>query len=146
MNELKDKKNLKGCIFLNRSYVRWQHALVLDLKERYGVNKWCAYGYGKMAYEINKIQKDVNYEPLLIDDFLFIEAKDEVVDEEYLNQKEKEYCHPYWWQEFINDRFTSINWPRQFYPKFNPTLNHYQIKQQFQLRIKKIEKSFSKDT
>ena len=100
MTNSKDKKKLKGCIFLNRSYVRWQHALALDLKERYGVDEWCAYGYGKGAYEINKTQKDINYEHLLIDEFLFIEAKNEVVDEEYLNQKEKEYGHPYWWQEF----------------------------------------------
>ncbi len=133
------QKKLTGCIFLNRSYVHWQHALVLDLQKRYGVDKWCGYGYGRAAYEINDHQKDINYEPLLIDDFLSLEAKDEVVDLEYLKAKEKEYGHPNLWQEFINDRFTSINWPRQFYPRFNPTLNHYEILQQFQLRIKKIE-------
>jgi hypothetical protein len=138
------KKITRGCIFLNRSYVRWQHALVLDLKNRYGVDKWCGYGYGQAAAEINQTQKEINYEPLLIDDYLFIEAQDEIVDEEFLNTKEKEYGHPYWWQEFINDRFTSINWPRQFYPVFNPTLTHYEIKQQFQYRIKKIEEMFDK--
>lgn len=144
MIEKNGKKITTGCIFLNRSYVRWQHALVLDLKNRYGIDKWCGYGYGQMASEINKSQKDIVYEPLLIDDYLFIEAQDEKVDEEFLNQKEKEYGHPFWWQEFINDRFTSINWPRQFYPKFNPTLNHFQIKQQFQLRVKKIEEMLDK--
>ena len=145
MTNSKDKKKLKGCIFLNRSYVRWQHALALDLKERYGVDEWCAYGYGKGAYEINKTQKDINYEHLLIDEFLFIEAKNEVVDEEYLNQKEKEYGHPYWWQEFTSDRQTSVNWPRQFYNDFNPILNHYQIKQQFQIRIREIEKMLDEE-
>lgn len=141
MNNLSiDKsKKLRGCLFLNRSYVRWQHALALDLKERYGVDEWCAYGYGKLASEINDIQKDIHYSQLLIDDFLAVEAKNEIVDQDFLNQKEKEYGHPYWWQEFTADRFISINWPRQFYPVFSPTLNHYEILQHFQLRIKKIE-------
>lgn len=131
---------MTGCIFLNRAYVRWQHALVLDLKERYGVDKWCALGYGRGPSEINKIQKDINYSPLLINDILGVEAEKEIVDEEYLNQKEKEYGHPYLWQEFINDRHISIDWPRQFYPELNPNKNYYQIKQQFQIRIREIEK------
>lgn len=131
---------MTGCIFLNRSYVKWQHALVLDLKKRYGVDKWCALGYGKGPYEINKTQNDINYEPLLINDILGVEAEKEVVDEKYLNQKEKEYGHPYFWQEFINDRHIAIDWPRQFYPELNPNRNYYQIKQQFQIRIREIEK------
>ena len=140
MTDLKNKKKLKGCMFLNRSYVKWQHALVLDLKKRYGIEEWCAYGYGKGAYEINKIQNDIKYEPVLIDELLFVKAHKEVVDEEYLSKKEKEYGHPYWWQEFTSERQMSVNWPRQFYNTFNPTLNHHEIKQQFQIRIREIEK------
>ena len=89
---MSDKKHnikiLKGCMFLNRSYVRWQHAVALDMKERYGVEEWSGYGYGQAAADINKTQREINYSPLLIDDYLFIEAKNEVVDEEFLIKKD----------------------------------------------------------
>lgn len=133
-------KKLTGCIFLNRSYVKWQHAMVLDLKSRYGIDKWCGVLFGGNAYEFVKNQKEIDYAPLLVNDFLGVEADKEIVDEDYLNQKEKEYGHPYLWQEFTNDRHISIDWPRQFYPRLNPNKNYYQIKQQFQIRIREIEK------
>ena len=131
---------MTGCIFLNRSYVRWQHAMVLDLKERYGVDKWCGVLYGKGAYDFVKNQKEINYEPLLVNDILGVKSDDEIVDDQFLNKKEEEYGHPFLWQEFINDRHISIDWPRQFYPRLNPNKSFYQIKQQFQIRIKEIEK------
>lgn len=114
--------------------------MVLDLKERYGIAEWCAVLYGKGAYEFTKNQKEINYSPLLVNDFLGVEADKEVVDDEYLNQKEKEYGSPFFWPEFINDRHIYIDWPRQFYPKINPNRNFYQIRQQFQIRIREIEK------
>lgn len=116
---------------------------MLDLKKRYGIGNWCAYGYGRDAYKL-KDQRDIHYNPFIMDEFLHLDAENEEVDEKYLIAKEKEYGHPNLWQEFINDRFTSIDWPRQFYPVFKPTLNHHQIKQQFQLRIKKIEEMLDK--
>lgn len=133
------QKKLTGCLFLNRAYIKWQHAMVLDLRNRFGIDKWCGLSYGRGAYGYVKNQKDITYEPLLVNDFLGVEADKEIVDEEYLDRKEKEYGHPYLWQEFINDRHISIDWPRQFYPTLNPNRNLYQIKQQFQIRIRKIE-------
>lgn len=118
--------------------------MVLDLKKRYGIDTWCGVLFGKGAYEFVQNQKDIKYDPLLVNDFLAIEADDEVVDEEYLNLKEKEYGHPYLWQEFLNDRHIAIDWPRQFYPYLNPNKNYYQIKQQFQIRIRKIEEMLDK--
>ncbi|TSC91529.1 MAG: hypothetical protein CEN90_327 [Parcubacteria group bacterium Licking1014_17] len=131
---------MRGCIFFNRSYIRWQHAMVLDLRSRFGVSNWCGYLYGKKALDFINDQEDIKYDQIIVDDFLAIEAKDEVVDKDYLASSEKKYGHPYFWQEFYSDRHMSINWPRQFYPKFSPIFNHYQIKQQLQIRIKKIEK------
>lgn len=133
---------MNGCMFFNRSYTRWQKALVFNLKQSFGVKNWCAYVYGKKPYEMIMRQEGVRYGPVLIDEILAVKAKDEVIDDEFLKEKEKEYGIPFLWQAFTSDRIMSLNWPRNFYTRYDPIFNHEEIKKQLQLRIKEIEKMF----
>lgn len=126
------------CIFFNRSYVLW-HALALDLKRRYGVDTFCAYVYSKRPFAFISQQTDIAYQQVLVDDLLAVEAEQEIVDEVWLAGKEKEYGIPFLWQDFTADRIMVNNWPKHFYPYYNPIFNHHQIKQQLQIRIRKIE-------
>lgn len=134
---------MNACIFFNRSYVFW-HAIALDLSRRYGVENISAYVYGKKPYEFLLKQTDIQYRNILVDDILAVEAADEVVDDEWLKAKEKEYGIPFFWQNFTADRVMVNNWPRNFYLVYQPIFNHYQIKQQLQFRIKKIEEMLSR--
>lgn len=140
MNDLKNKrKPLKGCVFFNRSYTGWEHALMLDLKERYGVNEFCGYLYSENGLKLLNGQKDIIYKPLLVDEFLAERALEEVIDLKYLDEKEREYGTPFLWHYFTVDRHMINNWPQNYYVGYNPIFNHDQIKKQLQIRIREIE-------
>jgi hypothetical protein len=130
---------MNGCMFLNRSFLRIGQALALDMNKRYGVANWCAYAYGKPAYNLALNNGEIKYAPVLVDDILTVEAENEIVDDDFLKAKEKEYG-THFWLLFAADRHMAINWPHNFYIKYDPIFNYYQIKQQLQYRIKVIEK------
>lgn len=128
---------MNGCLFFNRSLLRLCHALALDMRERYGIQNWSAYIIGQPSYEFVKNNKDIRYD-FLVDDFLTADADKEKVDDTFLADKEKEYGVSFW-NIFTADRNFIHNWPKEFYVGYNPTLSHYQVQQQFQYKIKKIE-------
>ena len=130
---------MRGCIFFNRSFYRMGQALALDLQRRYDITDWSAYIYGETSYDLVKRSAEVKYSRYLVDDTLDEQAYEEVVDDAYLLEKEKQYGVPLM-QLFTADRHFVHDWPKQFYIRYRPTLNHYQIKQHLQNRMRAIER------
>lgn len=131
------------CMFFNRAVTRLGHATILEIQKRSGGDGiFCGYISGRDPYFFLRDQVDIKYKTLLTDDILSVEAGNEVVDEDFLDRKEKEYGTPFFWHFFTVDRAMINRWPHTFYTKYEPIFDHYQVKQQLQYRIKTIEKMF----
>src|SRR5689334_5552625 len=125
------KKGINICMFFNRAVTRFGHATIIEIKRRFdGEGIFCGYISGRDPYFFLQKQTDLNYKTLLTEDYLTVEASQEVVDEEFLEKKEKEYGTPFFWHFFTVDRAMINAWPHNFYNKYDPIFNHYQIKQQ----------------
>lgn len=130
---------MNGCVFFNRSVSRLVHAVAIDMGKRYQIKNWSVYAYGRSSYELATNNPDIKYQNILVDDFLIEEGYKEKVDNEWLQKKEIEYGTPFLWPTFMADRGMIHNWPKKFYVDYNPVFSHEQIKQQLQIRIRKIE-------
>ena len=73
-----EKKDLKVCMFLQRKAALWGHALALELKEL-GVAQFSAYASPFRSAEFLRAQHDIAYQPLLVDEEIIANFKDEKI-------------------------------------------------------------------
>ena len=129
---------MKGCILLQGNYAKIGHSVALKLKEKYGVDEFCAYIISSRAKEFFDKQTDIKYTNYLFDDDLHKTYKDETIDIEYLKQMEKKYGDPNFWPYAYSDRVLMMSLESVDIKtmEINPMYNHEEILKIFQMRLK----------
>ena len=75
---------MKACIVLQNQYAKLGHAIALTLKEKYGVEKFCAYVISTGAEDFIKSQDDIKYDDILVDHKIHANYKNETIDLSYI--------------------------------------------------------------
>ena len=128
----------KICFFLQRSYALTGHALACWLKEKYGVEEFCAYTGLRKMHEFLTSQRDVRYTSLLLDEDVHARYKDEKLDLIYLERLEKEYGIPNVWPYLALDREIMFNQAKREYPYNTPRYSHEEMLRIFQVTAKAV--------
>ncbi len=133
---------MKACIVLQNQYSKIGHAIANVLKEQYGVTEFSAYVFSRGAEEFVRTQKEISYNPILVDHELHKNFKNEVIDNEYIKNFEKTYGLPQVWQHFYADRklMMSIGPKEETTAVIDPLYSHEDFLRIFQVRAKAIEK------
>lgn len=131
-------KELKFCFLLQRRFAYVGHQLALILKEKYGITKFCGYVYTRESFKFLKKQTDISYTSLLLDDEIHKSYKDEKIDWPFLNQLEKEYGIPSFWQIIFVDRIMMHNQLVREYPYDQPPYTCDEMIKIFQVKAKAI--------
>ena len=100
----RENKDLKICLFLQRSFAFWGHALAIEFK-KLGINQFCCYTYPLKSAKFLKLQKDIRYDPFMVDEEVIRDYKKEQIDFEYLLEMEKKYGIPNLWPYVFLDRY-----------------------------------------
>jgi len=129
-------ENKRILIFLQRRFARWGHALAIELKQM-GFNDFACYSLPLSSAKFLKEQKDIVYNPFVIDQEVIKDYKSEAIDFEYLKKKEAEYGNL--WHYIYLDRYMIMSHQQTSY---EPNYTYKEMLQILQLRIKAIEKMF----
>jgi hypothetical protein len=132
---------MKACIVLQNQYAKLGHAFARILKEKYGVNEFCAYIISEGARQCIRTQTDIHYDPILVDHELHARYADETPDPNYISLFEKTYGPPYVWQYLYTDRklMMSIGPKEETTAVIDPLYTHENLLRIFQIRAKAIE-------
>ncbi len=131
-----EKKDLKVCMFLQRKAALWGHALALELKEL-GVAQFSAYASPFRSAEFLRAQHDIAYQPLLVDEEIIANFKDEKIDFTFLKDMEEKYGMPNLWHYIFMDRYLIMSKAKTSY---EPSYNYHEMLQILQLRLRAIVK------
>lgn len=131
---------MKICFVLQRRFVYVGHQLAVHLKERYGVNDFCAYVYLRPGHQFLKFQKDINYSSLLLEEDVHNRLKHEPLNLEYLKNLEKEYGIPNLWPFLEVDRIIRFQQLVREYPYDTPKYTHEEMMRLVQVYAKAIIK------
>src|SRR3989339_34461 len=133
---------MKACIVLQNQYAKLGHAIALTLKEKYGVEKFCAYVISTGAEDFIKSQDDIKYDDILVDHKIHANYKNETIDLSYIKNFEKEHAPPHLWNYFYSDRkmMMSIGPKEETTPEIDPLYSHEDNLRIFQARAKATEK------
>ncbi|MBI2612555.1 hypothetical protein HYW59_01930 [Candidatus Kaiserbacteria bacterium] len=82
---------MKGCLVLQRRFAYIGHELGKLLKERHGIDEFCAFVSLRESYEFLKNQKDIRYTDILLDEDVQKRYVDEPLDMEYIRKFESTY-------------------------------------------------------
>ncbi|MDP3935195.1 MAG: hypothetical protein Q8Q46_03210 [Candidatus Giovannonibacteria bacterium] len=129
---------MKGCIFLHRRFTALGHNIVLRLKEKYGVEEFCAYVSQRASYNFLKSQKDIKYTGLILDEEIHKSYVNEKLDMNYLRELEKEYGLPNLWAFVAIDRVLMYNQPVREYPYNTPPYTHEELLRILQVKARAI--------
>ena len=138
-------QNLKGCLYLQRRFAYIGHAMAVLLKEKYGVNQFCAYTDLRSSFEFLQSQKDFEYSDILLDQDIHKTYANEPLDVGYLNQLEKEYGLPNLWPYIENDRIVRYGLFLREYPHDTPPYTHKEMMRVVQVKAKAIIKFFKEE-
>src|SRR3989338_2731721 len=138
-------QNLKGCLYLQRRFAYIGHAMAVLLKEKYGVNQFCAYTDLRSSFEFLQSQKDFEYSDILLDQDIHKTYANEPLDVGYLNQLEKEYGLPNLWPYIENYRIVRYGLFLREYPHDTPPYTHKEMMRAVQVKAKAIIKFFKEE-
>ncbi|MSU55765.1 MAG: hypothetical protein EXS51_00435 [Candidatus Taylorbacteria bacterium] len=128
----------KICFFLQRSYAFTGHALAELLKEKYGVEEFCAYTGLRKVHDALKRKHTVSYSTLLLDEDVHNRYTDEKLDLQYLTWLEKEYGIPNVWPYLCLDREIMSNQAKREYPYNTPRYTHEEMLRILQVTAKAV--------
>jgi len=128
---------MKVCFLLQRRFSIFGTATAKLLKEKYGVTDFCGYTFLRTAENFLKAEKDVLFNPLLVEEDLFDLALNEKVDYAYLKSLEEKYGIPNLWQFWGIDRHFTMNLPK-YEAGDAPPLGYNKILKHLQVRFRKI--------
>ena len=129
---------MKGCFYLQRRFAYIGHAMAILLKEKYGVNQFCAYVDSRQSFNFLKNQNELKYTNLLLDQDIHNTYKNEKLDIEYINQLEKDYGLPNLWPYLENDRIIRYGQFVREYPYDTPPYSHEEMMRIIQVKAKAI--------
>ena len=131
---------MKICFLLQRNFAYIGHFLAMNLKERYGIEDFCAYVQTQKSYDYITSQKDINYGRILFDEDLHERYKDEIIDYVFLNWLEKEYGFPNLWPYLTIDRIVMSGQLVREYPYDQPQYSYEEMLKLVQIKAKAIIK------
>lgn len=130
---------MKICFFLHRNFARFGHALAVNIKQ-YGPMEFSAYTNLRLAKEILENQNDIKYQPLLLDEDIHKEYKNEPLDIEFLKNLECDYGIPNLWPYLAVDRTLMYSILPREYPSDKPMYSHEDMLRILQVKTKAIIK------
>ena len=129
---------MKTCLMLQRRFVYVGHQLAVNLKEKYGVQDFCAYVFIRSGYDFLKQQQDIQYSSLLLDEDIHKQYVDEKLDLGYLKKLEQDYGLPNLWPYIEVDRVIRFNQLVREYPYNTPKYSHEEMMRLLQVRAKAL--------
>ncbi len=133
-----EEKKLKICLFLQRRFAFWGHALAIELKKM-GFNRFCCYTLPLWSAEFLRKQKDIEYNPFLVDEEIIKKYKEEKIDFEYLKKIEKKYGIPNLLPYIFMDRYLMMSKGKTSY---EPSFSYTDMLKILQMRFRAIERMF----
>ncbi len=132
---------MTGFFILQRRFSVLGHAIAVILKKKYGVDNFSGYSVLRRAERFLKSQKEIKYDPLIVDEDLYEVAKKEALDMEYIKELEKEYGIPNLWPLIGVDRHLTMSAPKLAYPG-KPACSYEEMLKHLQVRFKSAIKMF----
>lgn len=138
---------MKVCMVLQNQYSKIGHAIARVLKERHGVTEFCAYVISPFAQEFLAAQRDIRYEPMLVDHQLHARAWQEPLDVQYIERFERVYGPPPLWHYLYADRklMMSIGPKEETTTEVDALYSHEDLMRTFQVRAKAIEEMLTRE-
>lgn len=138
MSNTKYIKDLKILMFLQHSSAYTVgHGLALELK-KLGIRHFAAYSFPYKSANFLKKQKDIKYDPIIVDEDLVNSINNEKIDFGYLKKMEKEYDNLNFWNYIFNDRYLSLGKPKKTY-SYEPNFGYEDCLKILQVRLKAID-------
>jgi len=128
---------MKGCLVLQRRFAYIGHELAILLKEKHGIDEFCAYTILRDSYDFLRTQKDISYTGLLLDEEVQGTYKDEVLDPELLQRIEREYGSV--WKFIDVDRVIRYGQLVREYPHNTSPYSYEEMLRMVQVYVKRIE-------
>src|SRR3989344_6495675 len=82
---------MKGCLVLQRRFAYVGHELARLLKERHGIDEFCAFVSLRESYEFLTKQQDIRYTGILFDEEVQKRYRKEPLDMDYIRHFEATY-------------------------------------------------------
>src|SRR3989338_8347694 len=136
---------MKACFYWGRRFVYLGNIMAEQLKEKYGINDFCAFVTLRSSYDYLKNQKEVHYSQLLLEEDIYATYKNEPLDLNYLTWLEKEYGIPNLWPYIALDRILMYNLYIRAYPSDTPKYTHEEMMKILQITAKAIIKFFDEE-
>lgn len=129
---------MKICFLMQRRFAYIAHDLAVHLRNRHGIEEFCAYVVNRPSYRFLKGQQEIKYSSLLLDEDLHREAEKTKLDLDYINFLEKEFGMPNLWPYVEIDRVVRLNQLVREYPMDTSKYTHEEMMVQIQVRAKAI--------
>jgi len=136
---------MKGCLLLQRRFAYIGHYIALELKQKYGIENFCGYVYLRTSLNFLKLQTDIRYSTLLLDEDIHERYKTEKLDPVYLTYLEKEFGIPFLWPYLAIDRVLMSNQLIREYPYNKPPFTHEEMLRILQVHAKVIIKMLEEE-
>ena len=130
---------MKICFFLHRNFARFGHALAVNMKQ-YGSVEFSSYTNLRLAKEILENQSEIKYQPLLLDEDIHKEYKNESLDIDFLKKLENDYGIPNLWPYLAIDRTLMYSILPREYPSDKPMYSHNDMLKILQVKAKAVIK------
>ncbi|MCF7835518.1 MAG: hypothetical protein K9M15_00105 [Candidatus Marinimicrobia bacterium] len=129
---------MKICWFLQRSFVRIGHAININLKEKHGIDNFCAFTQTSFSKNFLNSQNEIDYKAILPEEDMHDKYKTEEIDIDFLKQFEKEYGLPNLWPYIAVDRTMMYSIMPKEYPSDKPMYTHEEMLKILQVKAKAI--------
>lgn len=127
---------MKGCLVLQRRFVYLGHELAILLKEKHGIDEFCAYVQVRDGYDFLASQKDIRYTNLLLEEDIHKEYLKEKIDHAYLAELEREYGSL--WKFISVDRIVRFGQLLREYPHDTSPYSYEEMLRLVQVHAKRI--------
>ncbi|MBI2627876.1 MAG: hypothetical protein HYW71_00360 [Candidatus Niyogibacteria bacterium] len=146
-NEIKKNTSnkIKLAFFLGRRFTYIGHTIAILLKERHGLNNFCAYVAMRSGFNFLKSQKDIQYNQLFLAEDVFAKYKNEKIDLDYIKSLEHEFGLPSLWPYIVLDRVLISNLFLRAYPSDTPKYSHEDMLKIFQVIARTVIEFFDKE-
>ncbi|KKW47137.1 MAG: hypothetical protein UY98_C0020G0007 [Candidatus Kaiserbacteria bacterium GW2011_GWA2_58_9] len=128
---------LKGCLVLQRRFAYVGHELAILLKEKHGVEEFCAFVSLRESYDFLKSQNDIRYSGSLLDEDVQKKYKDEPLDMRYIGRFEAAYGSA--WDFIKVDRIVHLGQLVREYPHARSPYTKEEMLRMVQVYGKSVE-------
>lgn len=136
---------MKACFYWGRRFVFLGHIMAAQLKEKYGINDFCAFVTARSGYNFLKNRTEIKYSQILLEEDIYASYKKEPLDLNYLVWLEKEYGIPNLWPYLDLDRILRYNLLLRAYPSDKSEYSHEEMMRILQVTAKAILKFFDEE-